>query len=204
MSYAKRYKKVDEFEKVIAEFAGSKYAVAVDSCTNALFLCCKYKRVTVVSIPRFTYPGVACSIKHAGGKIFFTNTKWKGAYMLAPHKIVDSALRFREGMYIKGSLYCLSFHWKKHLPIGRGGMILTDDKEAYDWFKRARFDGRREKPLDKDKFDMLGWNMYLTPDQAERGLELFRYMMEMELMQEDLDVDKQNYPDLSQWGVYAK
>ena len=30
---------VDEFEKTIASLAGSKYAVAVDSCTNAIFLC---------------------------------------------------------------------------------------------------------------------------------------------------------------------
>lgn len=204
MSYAKQYKKVDEFEKTIAKFAGSKYAVAVDSCTNALFLCCKYKRVGVVSIPRYTYVGVACSIKHAGGKVIFTNTKWKGAYMLAPHNIVDSALRFKEGMYIKKTLYCLSFHWKKHLPIGRGGMILTDDKVAYDWFKRARFDGRRELPLNKDKFDMLGWNMYMTPEQAEKGLEMFRYFQEIQLKQDDLKVEDQNYPDLSKYGVYAK
>ena len=33
---------VDRFEEIIAEYAGSKYAVAVDSCTNALFLSMKY------------------------------------------------------------------------------------------------------------------------------------------------------------------
>ena len=29
---------VRQFERRIAKYAGSKYAVAVDSCTNALFL----------------------------------------------------------------------------------------------------------------------------------------------------------------------
>ena len=33
---------VDAFEKMVAEYAGSKYAVAVDNCTNAIFLCLKY------------------------------------------------------------------------------------------------------------------------------------------------------------------
>ena len=30
------------FEQKIAEYAGSKYAVSVDNCTDALFLCLKY------------------------------------------------------------------------------------------------------------------------------------------------------------------
>lgn len=202
MSYEKRYKIVGEFEKTIAEYAGARYGVAIDSCTNAIFLCCKYKQIRIACIPKHTYPGVACSIIHAGGRAIFLNLKWKGAYALAPHNIVDSALRFRKGMYRKGSLYCLSFHWKKHLGIGRGGMILTDSEEAYNWFKRVRFDGRREKPLDKDKFDMLGYNMYLTPEQAKRGLLLFDTIKEHEL--EDLPVEEQGYPDLSKWEIYTK
>ncbi len=33
---------VSAFEDKVARFAGSKYAVATDSCTNALSLCLKY------------------------------------------------------------------------------------------------------------------------------------------------------------------
>ena len=36
---------VSLFEEKIARFAGSKYAVALDSCTNALFLCLKYLKI---------------------------------------------------------------------------------------------------------------------------------------------------------------
>ena len=32
------WNKVKEFEETIAEFGGSKYAVATDSCTNAIFI----------------------------------------------------------------------------------------------------------------------------------------------------------------------
>jgi dTDP-4-amino-4,6-dideoxygalactose transaminase len=30
------------FERKVGEFAGAPHAVAVDTCTAALFLCCKY------------------------------------------------------------------------------------------------------------------------------------------------------------------
>ncbi len=36
------YKIVETFEERVADFCGSKYAVAVESCTAAIFLCCKY------------------------------------------------------------------------------------------------------------------------------------------------------------------
>lgn len=194
------YNIVDAFEKTIAEYAGAKYGVAVDSCCNALFLSCIYDKVGVVRIPKVTYPGVACSIIHAGGKIKFHNDHWSGGYFLSPNLIVDSALRFKEDMYVKGSFYCLSFHAKKHLTIGRGGMILTDNKKAYEWFKRARFDGRNAVPLAQDKITMLGWNFYMTPEQAARGLTLFNFLKDKCLP--DIDWRTQGYPDLSKIKAY--
>ena len=196
----KSYQIVDEFEKVIAEYAGAKYGVAVDSCCNALLLSCKYLKVKTVQIPKFTYPGVACAIINAGGKVTFRDTEWQGRYMLYPYNIYDSALRFRESMYVPDTLYCLSFHAKKHLPIGRGGMILTDDVEARDWLRKARFDGRNQVPLDKDKIDTVGFNCYLTPEQAARGLMLFDLFRHKFL--DDIDSTKQGYPDLSLIEAY--
>jgi len=212
------YSIVDKFEKEIAWYAGSKYGVAVESCCAALFLSLMYLRqdlksppIECVIIPKRTYPGVACSIFHADIPIFFEDKKWQGAYELKqrnqfysrkynPLKVYDAALRFKKGMYIKGSLYCLSFHAKKHLPIGRGGMILTDRKEAYEWLKRARFDGRSEKPLAEDKIEFAGWNAYMTPEQAARGLTLFNFIKDKKLS--DIDSRTQNYPDLSTIGAY--
>jgi len=200
------YDTVNEFEKTIADYAGSKYAVAVDSCCNALFLCLKYysdymiRSYTSVDIPKRTYPGVACSIIHNGYVLLFRDRKWRGAYELGNTKIYDSALRFKWGMYIKGSFYCLSFHAKKHLPIGRGGMILCDDRVAYEWFKKARFDGRSEVPLKEDKIEMVGYNMYLTPEQAARGLMLFDTIKDKTLP--DINPKTQGYPDLSKIEAY--
>jgi dTDP-4-amino-4,6-dideoxygalactose transaminase len=195
------YDIVNTFEETIAAYSGSRFGVAVESCTAALFLSCLYKQVQWAHIPKYTYPGVPCSIIHAGGKVCFTDEAWQGIYRLRPYEIYDSALRFQRGMYIRDSLYCLSFHAKKHLPIGRGGMILTDDKDAYKWLRKARFDGRNECSLKEDKIDMLGFNAYLTPEQAARGLMLFSNIENQHL--EDLDVEAQGYPDLSKFQIYG-
>jgi len=188
---------VRQFEKEVAEFAGSKYGVAMESCTFALFLCCKYLNVVTVVLPKHTYPGVPCSVIHAGGKIFWHEEKWIGAYQLDPYPIWDSAKRFRPDMYVRDSYYCLSFHAKKRIPIGRGGMVLTNDKDFVDWARVAIRDGKHEVAFSKDKFDMLGWNAYMTPEQAARGLQLFHANEEYV----DL-VEYPDYPDLSQFEVY--
>jgi dTDP-4-amino-4,6-dideoxygalactose transaminase len=194
------YQVVDEFERMIANWAGAKYGVAVESCTAALFLSCLRRGVKEVTIPERTYPSVPCSIIHAGGSVCFEDIEWSGIYYLKPYDITDGALRFRKDMY-KGGLHCLSFHQKKHLPIGRGGMILTDSKEDYLWLKRMRFDGRREVPLEEDNFDMLGWNMYMTPEQAIRGIQLFSTIDQKGL--DDLDTEAQKYPDLINYECYT-
>jgi len=192
---------VRKFEKTIAEYAGSKYGVAVDSCTNAIFLSLLYCNVKgeEVHIPNRTYPSVPCSIIHAGGKVVFDYRRWEGIYYLHPFPIVDGAKRFTKDMYETGTFHCLSFHAKKHLAIGRGGMILTDDEKAYEWFKKARFDGREECSLTEQKnWDILGWNFYMTPEQAAKGLWLFSCMDEHN---EDL-IENPPYPDLSRFDIY--
>lgn len=164
---------IRQFEKTIAKHCGSKYAVAVESCSAALFLCCKYLRVQEVTIPKKTYFSVPFGIIHAGGQPIFKEIKWRGAYQLKPYPIIDSAMRFKKGMYKPGFFQCLSFQYSKHIPIGRGGMILTDDRKAVEWLRRMRNDGRDEVPKEVDHAIILGWNFYLTPEQAARGLSLF-------------------------------
>lgn len=187
---------VDKFEKTIAKFAGAKYGVAVDSCTNALFLSLMYCNIEdkEVKIPKKTYISVPCSVVHAGGRVVFEDLKWKGCYQLKPFPIYDSAKRFMKNMYIKDTLYCLSFHAKKHIPIGRGGMILTDDKDAYTWLKLARCNGRNPVDHCKDTFKIVGWNFYMQPNDAARGLWLFHSAQHKK--NDDLEED---YPDLSKY-----
>ena len=170
---------VEFFEKEIADFCGSKHAIAVDSCTNALFLAFKYlskeNNMTPVQVPKKTYVSVPMSIKHAGFNIDFVDRDWIGDYKLNPYPVIDSACRFEKNMY-KGGYVCLSFHFKKIIPIGKGGMILTDNDSAAKWFKKVRYDGRESyfyNDILETDIDELGYHIYMTPEQASRGIEQF-------------------------------
>jgi dTDP-4-amino-4,6-dideoxygalactose transaminase len=99
---------------------------------------------------------------------------------------------------------CISFTGPyKHFKLSKGGAILTDDHEAYLWFKRARYSGRRECSYHDDNFDMLGWNFYMMPELAARGLLLMNqfYHGETPKINEDLEMP---YPDLSKFEIYTK
>jgi dTDP-4-amino-4,6-dideoxygalactose transaminase len=172
------YKIVKMFEETVADYCGSKYAVSTDNCTDALLMCCEYHNVDEVTIPSRTYLSVPQSIMHAGGTPKFRDYRWQGVYQLEPYPIWDAAKRLTSNMYIPGSLMCLSFHIKKHLKIGKGGMILTDSEEAAKWFRKARYEGRGEVMYHEDNIEINGWNAYMSPEQAARGLMLM-----------------QNYPD---------
>jgi dTDP-4-amino-4,6-dideoxygalactose transaminase len=161
------------FENKLAEYAGSKYAVCLDSCSNALFLCLKYLDIKdrVIEIPRHTYASVPCQIIHAGNKIRFTDLEWSGDYRLGDTPVVDGATRFRKGMYIQDSYYCVSFHHRKTLKIGRGGVILTDDKNFVDWCRPMIYDGRHKEVMYKeDQLACIGYHMYMTPEDAAIGI----------------------------------
>jgi dTDP-4-amino-4,6-dideoxygalactose transaminase len=202
------YKITEEFENKVAEYTGSPYAVALDSMSSALFLCLYYENVKglEISIPCRTYMSVPCEIIHAGAKVKFLPVQGntiKGAYKLEPTNIWDCALRFTADMYIPGSYMCLSFTGPyKHLKLSKGGMILTDNIEAYKWFKKARFSGRNECSYHEDNFDMIGWNFYMIPELATRGLLLMNNLYNLDgskKSQEDLELP---YPDLSKYQVY--
>jgi dTDP-4-amino-4,6-dideoxygalactose transaminase len=198
------YKIVQMFEEEIAEYTGAPYAVSVDSCTNALFLCCTYLNVKEVIIPSKTYLSVPMSIIHSGGQVVFDKrpetNHWQGVYQLKPYPIYDAAKRLTSNMYIPGSYMCLSFHIKKHLGIGKGGMILTDNQNAAEWFKKARYEGRSEKYYKEDNISSLGWNMYMTPQEAAQGLCLFQ---NYPVHNKDLD-ENNGYRDLTDFEIFKK
>ena len=166
------------FEETIADYTGAPYAVSTDNCTDALLLCCEYLKVTEVTIPCRTYLSVPQSIMHAGGTLKFEDIRWKGIYQLKPYPLYDAAKRLTSGMYLPRTFMCLSFHIKKHLKIGKGGMILTDNRLAAQWFRKGRYEGRSAVPYHEDNIQISGYNAYMCPEQAARGLMLM-----------------QNYPD---------
>lgn len=163
------------FENRLAEYAGSKYAVCTDSCSNAMFLCMKYLKIEnqIIELPAHTYASTPMQCIHAGNKIRFVDKEWSGEYWLKPTPIIDAATRFRKNMYVKNSYYCVSFHHRKTLKIGRGGVVLTDDKDFVEWARPMIYDGRNKEVFYKnDVFSAIGYHMYMTPEEAATGLLL--------------------------------
>jgi len=204
------YKITDQFEQELCRYTGAPYAITLDNMSNALFLGLMYEKVKdlEITIPARTYPSVPCEIIHAGAKVKFesvTGKTIKGAYQLKPTKVWDSALRFTADMYTPGTHMCVSFTGPyKHFKLSKGGAILTDDHDAYLWFKRARYSGRRECSYHDDNFDMLGWNFYMMPELAARGLLLMNQFYGIDgnkKQNEDLELP---YPDLSKFEIYKK
>jgi len=195
------YEIVKQFEEEVAKYTGAPYAVAVDSCTNAIFLACMYENIVnrTVVIPLETYLSVPQSILRAGGKLVFRDYKWKGVYLLENTNIIDAAKRFTSHMYVEEHHVCLSFHIKKHLKLGKGGMILTQHREAAEWFKKARYEGRTEGvSYHEDDIDMMGWNMYMTPQQAAHGLALMQ-----DIKKENSDLpEKPYYKKLNEFSFF--
>jgi dTDP-4-amino-4,6-dideoxygalactose transaminase len=171
---------VSFFEKEVAAYCNAKYGIAVDSCSNAIFLTFKYLSTVEsakmpVQVPKRTYISVPMSIVHAGYEVEFVDKNWSGSYKLDPYNVVDSACEFKEGMH-ESDFTCLSFHFKKLISIGKGGMILTNDDKAADWLRKARYDGRDSyfyNDILNTDVDIMGYHMYMTPEQAIRGVEQF-------------------------------
>lgn len=188
---------VRDFERAVADYCGAPYCVTVNSCTNALFLACKYLKVQDVTLPKKTYVSVPMAVLHAGGRVRFDVVGWRGSYRLEPYEIYDSARRFTSGMY-RGGFECVSFHWSKILGIQQGGAILHDDPEADVWFRKARFDGRTEGVAPKDdKITMLGYHCYMSPEIAAEGLVRLSH-----LPRHNEDLPNSDYPDLSKMEVF--
>jgi len=204
------YRITEEFEKALSDYTRAPYVITVDNQSNALFLCLMYEDIKgkEITIPCRTYPSVPCAIIHAGGKVKFKPVKGKtlkGAYQLEGSRTWDSALRFTYDMYIPNSFMCISFTGPyKHFKLSKGGAILTDDYQAWLWFKRARFSGRRECSYHNDNFDMIGWNFYMMPELAARGLLLLTQFYDFSgkpINNKDLELP---YPDLSVFPVYGE
>jgi len=192
------------FEKAICDYTGAPYCVCVDNESNALFLALKYHGVTgkEIFIPSHTYPSVPYEIKRAGGIIRFEpSDEWlQGEYQLKPTNVWDSALRFTADMYREGQFQCLSFtgQWKR-LKTVKGGAILTDNYDAYLWFMRYRFSGRRACSYHEDTFDFVdgGINCYMPHTLASIGLQMITGFYDNDGKKLAFPDLRLKYPDLS-------
>jgi dTDP-4-amino-4,6-dideoxygalactose transaminase len=95
---------------------------------------------------------------------------------------------------------CLSFQFKKHLSLGRGGMILLDNKTNYERIKKMSYDGRNMNfsPWGSYDIDTIGYHYYMTPETAALGLQKLEEAKNKPATIWDYTL----YPDLSKMSVF--
>jgi len=192
---------VAQFEEKIATFFGAKYGIAVDSCTHGIELCLIHQNVKQISVPKNTYLSIPFLANKLNIQLQWRNEVWKDYYTihLSSTSIIDAAVLWRKNSYIPGTFMSLSFQYQKHLSLGRGGMILCDDKEAALELKKMSYDGRLPNvPWREQNIKSYGYHYYMTPETAQLGLDK---------LQNAIDASPRqwvhtDWPDLTQMEIF--
>jgi len=194
---------ISEFEKKIAEFFGSPYAIAVDSCTHGIELCLRYTKETKISVPKRTYLSVPFLAEKMGLEREWRDEEWEDYYTLnhGDKKIIDAAVLWRKNSYIPNTFMCISFQYQKHLSLGRGGVILLDNEDDFITLKKMSYDGRLPIiPWREQNIDTIGYHYYMTPETAKLGLEKIKQAIET-TPRKWLVTD---WPDLTKMEIFNK
>ena len=189
---------VKKFENEIAKFFGFPYAVAVDCCTHGVELCLRYFNVKTINVPKRTY----LSIPFLAHKLNI-NLKWKDEnwvdYYYLNHNIIDAAVLWKQNSYIPKTFMCVSFQFRKHLALGRGGVILTDSKNAALELKKMTYDGRHpDIPWREQNISSIGYHYYMTPETASNGLKKLPEAIKTKPKQWTID----EWPDLTTMNIF--
>ena len=96
---------------------------------------------------------------------------------------------------------CLSFQFQKHLSLGRGGMILTDNKFVSDNLRKMSYDGRLPNvPWRDQNVDTMGYHYYMQPEIAQLGLDKLPDAIKRKPKQWTIN----DYPDISKMKVFNR
>ena len=82
---------IDRFEKEIADFFGSPYAVAVDCCTHGVELSLRYTKAESITVPKRTYLSIPFLSNKLGIDLEWKDENWKDFYYLTD-KVIDAAV----------------------------------------------------------------------------------------------------------------
>jgi len=192
---------VTEFENKISEFFGSPYAVAVDSCTHGIELCLRYTNEKKISVPKRTYLSVPFLAEKMGLEREWRDEEWEDYYTLnyGEKRIIDAAVLWRKDSYIPNTFMCVSFQYQKHLSLGRGGIILLNDKEDYINLKKMSYDGRLPNiPWRDQDIDYIGYHYYMTPETAKLGLD----KLQDAISKEPRKWVTTDWPDLTEMKIF--
>jgi len=216
--------RVAEFERVVAEYVGARYAVACSSCTAALHMALLVLGVgpgDEVIAPSLSFIATANAIRHAGATPVFAEVDPR-TYNLDPAdaerrisarakaiivvhqnglpadidafleigrrrgvKIIEDAACAMGARYkdkpigAHSEMVCFSFHPRKVICTGDGGMITTNNPTYAEQLRLLRHQGMSVSDVARhnaskviiETYSVLGYNYRLTDLQAAVGVE---------------------------------
>ena len=161
---------VTDFELAIAKYFGAPYAIAVDSCTHGIELALRYNNTKYITVPKHTYLSIPFLSKKLSIGLSWNDNNWVDYYYLSEN-IIDAAVLWKPNSYIPNTFMGISFQYQKHLSLGRGGILLTDNELAAIEIKKMSYDGRLPNiPWRYQDIDTVGYHYYMTPETAQLGL----------------------------------
>lgn len=189
---------IKTFENEVAKFYNAPYAIATDSCTHGVELCLRYFGAKEINVPKRTYLSIPFLAHKLNIKLNWKDENWTDYYYLTDN-IIDAAVLWKKNSYIPGTFMSVSFQYQKHLSLGRGGIILTDNQDVAIQLKKMSYDGRNPDKLWRDQnISTVGYHYYMTPETAQLGLNKLPKAIET--------IPKQwtvkDWPDLTQMDIF--
>lgn len=192
---------VKKFENELAEFFGSPYAIAVDCCTHGIELCLRHQKVKHYTVPKRTYISIPYLAHKLNIDFDWKDENWQDYYYLGGTNIIDAAVLWEKNSYIPDTFMCVSFQYRKHLSLGRGGIILTDDKDSAIMLKKMSYDGRvPDIPWREQNIDTFGFHYYMTPEIASLGLKKLPLAISTKPKKWTIE----DWPDLTKMEIFKK
>jgi perosamine synthetase len=206
--------RVAAFEQTVADYVGTRHAVAVSNCTAALLLALMAIEVgpgDSVAVTTYSWPATANVIALCGAEPVFVEIE-PGTFNMDPHALAETMQRTtvkailpvhtfggmadmskitkvaeqygvpviedaacalgaeiegrRAGTW--GLMGCFSFHPRKAITTGEGGIVTTDDASLVLRLRMLRNHGLDPEAPTPD-FVLPGHNMRMTEFQAALG-----------------------------------
>jgi len=163
---------VEEFESNFAKYVGAKYAVSLNSATNAIYLINKLWFKESYKVPTMIPPVVLNALITSGSKIEFTdNTWWVGDLFYLNYgtdfHIIDSAQKVYKNQFKidanDNDLMYFSFYPTKMIGSADGGMVVSNDKAKIDKIREMSFNGMSQEANNWErKQKSIGYKMYMN------------------------------------------
>tara|TARA_R100000808_G_scaffold63_1_gene516 strand:- start:11149 stop:12096 length:948 start_codon:yes stop_codon:yes gene_type:complete len=165
---------VNEFEQDFAEYVGAGYACSANSASSLITLALWNKK-QIVTIPSLIPTVVPNAIIRSGNQLNWRDdTIWVGnmykLHSFEGYSIYDSAQQVERDIFKKVNpqdLMIFSFYPTKPVGSCDGGMIVSDDREKIEWFRKAVMGGATASDNSWDR-DLIfpGWKMNMNSIQA--------------------------------------